>query len=129
MMFMTPKISVSPLAMRAYTPPMSRPSARACTNCVKESLLGIRAGGAPGGPCEHGPPGRGSLPGRLLDRGVDRRGVVRRDDLDRSALPLAQQELALRCARLVPRERAEDGLDLVGVQPLGQLDLVVELPD
>src|SRR5215212_5671228 len=102
MMFMTPKISVSPLAMRAYTPPMSRPSARACTSWVTGSLLGVHAGGVPGGPCCSGPPGEGSLPGRLLDRGVDRGRVVRRDDLHRTVLPLGQQEVALGSARLVP---------------------------
>src|SRR5215210_5808533 len=123
MMFMTPKISVNPLAMSAYTPPISRPSARACTSWVKGSLLGVRAGGAPGDP-RRGPPGGASLPGRLLDHGVDRRRVLRGHDLDRAVLPLGQQELALRSARLVPGERPEDRLDLVGVQPLGHLRLV-----
>src|SRR3954452_24386143 len=113
MMFMTPKISVRPLAMRAYTPPISRPSATACTNWVTEFLLRVRrAEHAPGGPCEHGPPGRGSLPGRLRDGLVDRRGVAGGDDLHRPVLPLAQQEVALGGTGLVPGERPQDGLDL-----------------
>src|SRR3954452_2735121 len=113
MMFMTPKISVSPLAMRAYTPPMSRPSATACASWVKGGPSSGPLRDEPGGPCGHGPPGGASLPGGLLDRRVHRRGVLGSDDLDRAVLPLAEQEVALRCAGLVPGERAEDGLDLV----------------
>src|SRR4051794_40891037 len=141
MMFMTPKISVSPLAISAYTPPISNPSTSAWTSWVMRSSSGsstsavrrpgrcpgsVRGFGAagPGDPCEHGPPGGGSLPGRLGDDLVDSRCRLRCDDLRRAALPLGEEEVLGRGSGLVPGERPENGLHLVLVQPLGHLVLV-----
>src|SRR5688572_20461510 len=45
------------------------------------------------------------------------------DDLRHAALPLADQELALGPALLVPAQRAEYRVDLVLAEPVGELDL------
>src|SRR3954466_3061784 len=107
----TPKISVSPDASSAYTPPTRRPSRTVWTSSViaarrRTVLLAAR------------------LPPR--QRGVRGRGVLRQDDLRLAALPLADEELALRAAVLVPAQRPEDGRDLVRAQPVGELELVVD---
>src|SRR5215207_6215734 len=63
------------------------------------------------------------LPSRhdLLRRGC----VLGENDLRHAVLPLANQELALGPALLVPAERTEDGVHLVLAQPVGQLELVL----
>src|SRR4051812_16636698 len=102
---------------------MSSPSTTAWMNCVMRSSSGGR-GCAPGGPCEHGPPGGTSLPGGLGDHRVGRGGVLRSDDLHGPVLPLSEEELLGRRTRLVPGQRTEDALHLVLVQVVGQLVLV-----
>src|SRR4029078_6329574 len=49
-----------------------------------------------------------SRAGVLLDDGLRRRGRLRQHDLRLAALPLADEELALRRAGLVPLQRPED---------------------
>jgi hypothetical protein len=61
--------------------------------------------------------------GRLHD--LVRRGcLLGQHDLGLAVLPLADEELPLGPPGLVPAERAEDRLDLVVAQPVGELDLV-----
>src|SRR4051794_7951105 len=68
---------------------------------------------------------KASLPvGLDVDRGLGGRGVGRSDDLDLAVLPLREQEVTLRGTGLVPRERPQDGLDLVAVEVVGELLLV-----
>src|ERR687885_240528 len=70
-----------------------------------------------------------SRAGVLLDDGLRSRGRLREHDLRLAVLPLADQELALRRARLVPLERAEDRVDRVAADPVGELVLVVDAAD
>src|SRR3954470_1717102 len=67
--------------------------------------------------------------GALLDDGLRRRRRLRQHDLRLAVLPLADQELALRRARLIPLERAEDRGDAVAADPIGELVLVVDRAD
>src|SRR5215217_1589526 len=109
---MTPKISVRPDASRAYVPPISRPRTIVWTNWVtrlRDASLGARL------PAGHDLVGRG--------------GVLRQHDLRLAALPLADEELALRPAVRLPAQRTEDRVDLVLAQPVGELELVVDRPD
>src|SRR5262245_17353137 len=62
-------------------------------------------------------------------RRVRGRGVLRQHDLRLAALPLADQELALRAPVLVPAQRSEDRLDLVLADPVGELELIVDRAD
>src|SRR5919107_2722609 len=90
MMCMTPKMSVSPEAISAYTPPMRIPRTRAWTSCAINSLpTGLR-----------------------VDDRLRRRHLGRRDDLHLVGLPLGEDELPARLAARRPAERAEDGLHL-----------------
>src|SRR5215218_1959769 len=123
---MTPKISVSPDASRAYTPPIRSPRMIVCTSCV------IGTPRRTGGDARPRPFRRSSLllPIRLRihDR-VAGRHIVGSDDLLVPALPLRQQERLLGRARLVPAERAENGVHRVFVQPVRQRRLVVDRAD
>src|SRR5215213_2369499 len=51
--------------------------------------------------------------------------LLRQDDLGHATLPLADEELALRPAELIPAQRAEDRVDLVLAEPVGELHLAV----
>src|SRR5690348_898212 len=91
-----------------------------------------------GGPGGGGPPRpaagrlRAPCPSRsrgLLDDGLRGRRRLRQHDLRLAVLPLPDQELALRRARLVPLERAEDRVDAVAADPVGELVLVVDRAD
>src|SRR5215217_7154343 len=109
---MTPKISVRPEASSAYVPPISRPRTIVWTNWVtrlRDASLGAR------------------LPAR--DDLVGRRGLLGQHDLGLAVLPLADEELALRPAVVLPAQRTEDRVDLVVAQPVGELELVVDRPD
>src|SRR3954454_16761540 len=109
---MTPKISVRPEASRAYVPPISRPRTIVWTNWVtRRDDASLRA----------------RLPAR--DDLVGRRGLVGQHDLGLAVLPLADEELALRAAVLGPAQRAEDRVDRVLAQPVGELELVVDRAD
>src|SRR3954454_12748281 len=127
--FMTPKISVSPEASSAYTPPIRRPRITVWSSSV------IWRFPDRGGPGRHAPhPAAGSARRRGpvgLDHLVGRRGALRQHDLRLAVLPLADQELALRAALLVPAQRSEDRVDLVVAQPVGHLLLarLVDLAD
>src|SRR4051794_25772016 len=124
----TPKISVSPEAISAYTPPIRSPRMIAWTNSVMVASPAGRPGGAPldavrpAAPCP-------SLPGVPLDDALRRRGVLGQDDLRLAVLPLADQELPLRGARLVPLERPEDRVDAVRADPVGELGLIGDAAD
>src|SRR5215218_7549604 len=112
MMFMTPKIRVRPEAISAYTPPTSRP--RMSVSVAWVTAAGLpRLALLPVGLGEHHAVGGGHVLGQ--------------HDLGLAALPLGEQEVGLRRAGRVPAQRAEDGVDLVGVQPVGDL-VLVDLP-
>src|SRR5919112_6599476 len=70
-----------------------------------------------------------SRSGVLLDDGLRGRGRLRQHDLRLAVLPLADQELALRRAGLVPLQRAEDRVDAVAADPVGELVLVADRAD
>src|SRR5919202_6486871 len=109
---MTPKISVRPDASSAYVPPISRPRTTVWTSSVTrrdDASLGARL------------PARHDL--------VGRRRLLGQHDLRRAVLPLADEELALRAAVLVPAQRAEDRVDRVAAQPVGELELIVDRAD
>src|SRR5262245_27757298 len=117
---MTPKIRVRPDASSAYTPPTRMPRMRVWTNCVMTGR-GRRSGA-------WAPPPSISLLGRglvALDDVVACGGVLRQHDLRLAALPLADEELPLRAAVRVPAQRAEDRVDRVRAQPVGELELVL----
>src|SRR5436190_4973327 len=101
MTFITPKISVSPDAVSAYTPPIRSPRMIAWTNSVMVVSSDCRPGGAPCGAARPAAP-YPSRAGVLLDDGLRRRLGLGQDDLRLAVLPLADEELALRGARLVP---------------------------
>src|SRR3954454_4055663 len=128
--FITPKISVSPEAISAYTPPMRRPRTIAWTNSVMDGVAPrrCRPGGAPSGAARPAGP-HPSRSGVLLHDGLRRRGVLGQHDLRLAVLPLADQELSLRRARLVPLERPEDRVDAVRPDPLRELRLVLDAAD
>src|SRR6201987_4915222 len=90
MMSMTPKISVRPAAMSAYTPPVRTPSTIACRSAVDDI-----------GPL---------LPGRL---GIDGSGGARQPGRDRlhqgAILPLKGQGLL--CGVLTERVERDRALD------------------
>src|SRR3954464_5005683 len=99
---------------------MRRPRISAWTNSVM--VVPRTVGPDGGGPPPPAPP-RPSAPypsrcGVLLDDGLRCRGRLRQHDLRLAVLPLADQELALRRARLVPLQRAEARVDLVRPAPL-----------
>src|SRR4051812_20113205 len=71
-------------------------------------------------------PSRAGFP--LHDRLRGRRRL-RQHDLRLAALPLADEELALRRAGLVPLQRAEDRVHGVAADPVGELRLVVDAAD
>src|SRR4051794_32096493 len=124
----TPKINVSPDAISAYTPPIRSPRMIAWTNSVMVASPDCRPGGAPRGAVRPAAP-YPSRPGVLLDDGLRRRGRLGQDDLRLAALPLADQELALRRAPLVPLQRPEDRVHAVRADPVGELRLVVDAAD
>src|SRR4051812_31601435 len=68
--------------------------------------------------------------GRLLalDDLVARRRRLGQHDLRLAVLPLADEELALRRAGVIPLQRPEDRVDGVRAQPVGELLLVVDAP-
>src|SRR3954453_2287716 len=65
----------------------------------------------------------------LVDDRRRGRHVLRQHDLRLAVLPLADEELALRAAVLVPAELPEDRVDLVGADPVRELQLVVYAAD
>src|SRR5919106_1710973 len=65
--------------------------------------------------------------GLWVDEGVTCGDLLGTHDLEAVALPLGEQELALWTSGLVPSEGAEDRLDLVVVQIVGQRLLVVDV--
>src|SRR5918996_3460686 len=66
--------------------------------------------------------------GLWVDEGVTCGDLLGTHDLEAVALPLGEQELALWTSGLVPSEGAEDRLDLVVVQIVGQRLLIVDVP-
>src|ERR1700753_1386806 len=100
---MMPKERASPAASRAYSPPRSRPR----MTLWKTSI--------------------GRSPGRLRIDQVGLLGLGREHDLDVVADPLLDHVGALRVARGVPFQRADDRLDRVAVQPVDQLLLALPL--
>src|SRR4051794_25304683 len=124
----TPKISVSPDAISAYTPPIRSPRMIAWTNSVMVASPGCRPSGTPPGAARPAAPYPSRARG-LLDDGLGRRRRLRQHDLRLAVLPLADQELALRGARLVPLERPEDRVHGVRADPVGQLRLVADAAD
>src|SRR4051794_39372234 len=107
---------------------MRRPRITAWTSSV------MVASGAVGP--DGGPPAavRPSAPcpsrcGVLLDDGLRGRLRLREDDLGLAVLPLTDQELALRRARLVPPERPEDRVDAVAADPVRELRLIADAAD
>src|SRR3954466_5888534 len=127
MTFMTPKISDSPDAISAYTPPISSPRMMAWTSSVTALPRPRWPGDLPAARprCEH-PPSRSR---RLLDDRLRRGRGLREHDLRLAVLPLADQELALRRPGLVPLQRAEDRVDAVRPDPVGELRLVLDAAD
>src|SRR3954471_12550876 len=108
---------------------MRSPRISACVSSVME--FGSEGRGRPGGAPRCAPRPAGpypSRPGVLPDDGLRCRGVLGQDDLRLAVLPLADQELALRRARLVPLERAEDRVDAVRPDPVRELRLSLMLP-
>src|SRR3954469_23794496 len=100
----------------------------AWTNSVMVVSPDCRPSGAPPGAARPAAP----YPSRarvLLDDGLGRRGRLRQHDLRLAVLPLADQELALRGARLVPLERPEDRVDAVAADPVGELRLIADAAD
>src|SRR4051795_6687136 len=100
----------------------------AWTNSVMVASPGCRPSGTPPGAARPAAPYPSRARG-LLDDGLGRRRRLRQDDLRLAVLPLADQELALRGARLVPLERAEDGVDAVRPDPVRELRLVLDATD
>src|SRR5690606_29615928 len=66
-------------------------------------------------------------PGRLGEDEIGLLGLLRQDDLDLAVHVLLDEVGALGLARLVPGQRADDGLDLVGAQPVDELLLALAL--
>src|SRR3954451_8366973 len=126
--FITPKISVSPEAISAYTPPIRSPRMMAWTNSVMVVSPDCRPSGAPPGAARPAAPYPSRARG-LLDDGLGRRGRLRQHDLRLAVLPLADQYLPLRGARLVPLERPEDGVHGVRADPVRELGLVADAAD
>src|SRR5215212_4612970 len=119
MMFITPKMSVRPEASSAYTPPINRPRISAWRNSVTGCPW--RLSTRPDLPLS------AALGAPLRDDLVARGRLLGQDDLGHAALPLTDQELALRAAHVVPGERTQDGVDLVVPEPVGELALPVAL--
>src|SRR3954452_13854448 len=107
---------------------MRRPRITAWTSSVMVASGTVGPDGGPptavraSGPCP-------SRSGALLDDGLRRRRRLRQHDLRLAVLPLADQELALRRARLIPLERAEDRGDAVRPDPVRELRLVLDAAD
>src|SRR5574341_1193758 len=108
LMFMTPKIRVSPAAKSAYTPPHSKPRMTVSSAWVTQASSSRLAG--PGG--------------LRVDHGLGGGDVLWQDDLGLALLPLGEEEVGLGRPGLVPAQRAEDRRDLVAPQPVRQLVLV-----
>src|SRR3982074_2916357 len=110
MIRMTPKISVRPDAIRAYTPPVNTPSMAASN--ARPLMLGLS------------PHQVDSLPVRLWILRL-RHGDRRRVDRHRLAvLPLDQERGAVRLTGGVEAHRALDGLEGARVQRADQLAVV-----
>src|SRR3954453_13877699 len=110
---------------------MRRPRISAWTSSVMvvPRTVGPDGGGPPPPAADRPSAPCPSRSGVLLDDGLRRRDGLRQQDLRLAVLPLADQELALRRARLVPLQRAEDRVDGVAADPVGELVLVVDRAD
>src|SRR2546423_4352421 len=103
---MTPKTSVRPLAINAYTPPVRTPRMQAWTTMCTSSLL---------------------APGRLRCERRVQRDVLRVDGQQLAVHPFDEQVASLRLADRVPAQHALDRRPAAAVQRVDDLAVVERL--